>query len=157
MRQVKQLRMLLAVVAAAVTAACANMGRPEGGPRDETPPVYTGSNPAIGQLNVKQQKISVSFDENISLDDPTNKIVVSPAQKTQPAISSNGRNVTVELRDSLLPNTTYIIDFSDAVKDLNEGNVLDGLALDFSTGESIDRCASRAWCSRPATSSLRKE
>ncbi|MDE5917958.1 MAG: Ig-like domain-containing protein [Duncaniella sp.] len=138
MRQVKQLRMLLAVVAAAVTAACANMGRPEGGPRDETPPVYTGSNPAIGQLNVKQQKISVSFDENISLDDPTNKIVVSPAQKTQPAISSNGRNVTVELRDSLLPNTTYIIDFSDAVKDLNEGNVLDGLALDFSTGESID-------------------
>ncbi|MDE6169742.1 MAG: Ig-like domain-containing protein, partial [Duncaniella sp.] len=88
MRQVKQLRMLLAVVAAAVTAACANMGRPEGGPRDETPPVYTGSNPAIGQLNVKQQKISVSFDENISLDDPTNRIVVSAAQRTRPAISS---------------------------------------------------------------------
>lgn len=138
MQSVKQLRMILAVVAAAVMAACANMGRPEGGPRDELPPVYTGSSPAMGQLNVSQNRITVSFDENIALDDPTNKIVVSPAQKTQPAISSNGRRITLELRDTLLPNTTYIVDFSDAVKDLNEGNILDGLALDFSTGDSID-------------------
>ena len=138
MHTVKQLRMLLAVVAAALTVACANMGRPEGGPRDEMPPVYTGSNPRMGQLNVTNNKVTVTFDENIALDDPTNKIVVSPAQKTQPSISSNGRHVTVELRDTFQPNTTYIIDFSDAVKDLNEGNVLDGLAIDFSTGETID-------------------
>ncbi len=138
MHTVKQLRMLLAVAAAALTVACANMGRPEGGPRDELPPVYTASNPKMGQLKVTDNKVNVSFNENIALDDPTNKIVVSPAQKTQPAISSNGKHVTIELRDTLLPNTTYIIDFSDAVKDLNEGNVLDGLAIDFSTGESID-------------------
>lgn len=138
MHSVKQLRMLIAVVAAAVTVACANMGRPEGGPRDETPPRYTHSNPSLGQLNVKGNKVTIVFDENIALDDPTNKIVVSPAQKTQPAISSNGHRVTLELRDTLIPNTTYIIDFADAVKDLNEGNVLDGLALDFSTGETID-------------------
>lgn len=138
MQPIKQLRLLLAMIAVALLAACANMGRPEGGPRDELPPVYVRSNPSIGQLNVKGNKITVEFDENIALDDAMNKIVVSPAQRTTPAISSNGKRVTVELRDTLIPNTTYTIDFADAVKDLNEGNVLDGLALDFATGDTID-------------------
>lgn len=53
-------------------------------------------------------------------------------------VTANGRKVTVEFRDTLLPNTTYTVDFADAIKDLNESNVLDGLALDFATGDSID-------------------
>ena len=138
MRDFRQLHMLLAVIAAAFLVACANMGRPEGGPRDELPPVYVGSNPKMGQLNVTGNRITVEFDENIALDDPQNKIVVSPAQRTTPAISTIGKKIYVELRDTLVPNTTYTIDFSDAVKDLNEGNILDGLALDFATGDSID-------------------
>lgn len=138
MQTIKQLRILLAVVSAAIMVACANMGRPDGGPRDETPPVFVRSNPRPGQLNVSNKRIHVEFDENITLDDAMNKIVVSPAQKTTPAITSNGRGVTIELRDTLLPNTTYTIDFADAVKDLNEGNILDGLAIDFSTGDEID-------------------
>ena len=138
MHSVKQLRLLLVMVAAAVMVACANMGRPEGGPRDELPPVYVRSNPAMGQLNFNGNKITVDFDENIQLDDAMNKIVVSPAQRNTPAISSNGRRVTIELRDTIIPNTTYTIDFADAVKDLNEGNVLDGFAMDFATGDTID-------------------
>lgn len=134
----RNLRLVFALVAAAILAACANIGHPEGGPRDETPPAYVGSSPRIGQLNVKSDRITIDFNENISLDDPSNKIVISPAQRTAPKISSNGRRVTIELRDSLLPNTTYTIDLADAVKDLNEGNVLDGLAIDFSTGSDID-------------------
>ncbi|WP_286140862.1 Ig-like domain-containing protein [Duncaniella freteri] len=132
------MRLLLVMVAAAVMVACANMGRPEGGPRDELPPVYVRSNPAMGQLNFNGNKITVDFDENIQLDDAMNKIVVSPAQRNTPAISSNGRRVTIELRDTIIPNTTYTIDFADAVKDLNEGNVLDGFAMDFATGDTID-------------------
>ena len=66
------------------------------------------------------------------------KVVVSPAQKSIPSITANGRRITVDIRDSLIPNTTYTIDFSDAIRDLNEGNVLDGFAIDFSTGDSID-------------------
>ncbi|MCM1162910.1 MAG: Ig-like domain-containing protein [Muribaculaceae bacterium] len=132
------LRLLPAMVAALVLAACANMGRPEGGPRDETPPRYVRSNPPMGQLNVKGNKIVVEFDENISLDDAMNKIVVSPAQKTTPSISTVGRRLYMELRDTLVPDMTYTVDFSDAIKDLNEGNVLDGLTLDFATGQEID-------------------
>lgn len=136
--RVKSLHMLVVVVVAALLAACANMGRPEGGPKDETPPVYVRSNPRMGQLRVTGSRITVEFDENIALDDAMNKIVVSPAQRTTPAISSNGRRITIELRDSLIPNTTYTVDFADAIKDLNEGNILDGLALDFATGDTID-------------------
>lgn len=132
------MHILLAAVIAAVMAACASIGRPEGGPRDEDPPKYDNSTPRMGQLNVQGNKITVTFDENIQLDDAFNKIVVSPVQKEAPVIRSNARRVTIELRDTLQPNTTYSIDFGDAVKDLNEGNILDGFALDFSTGPEID-------------------
>ncbi len=138
MRSTSTMRFLFVMVIAAFFAACASIGRPEGGPRDETPPVFVRSNPGPGQLNVSDNKITIDFDENIALDDAMNKIVVSPAQHTTPTYSSNARRVTIELRDSLIPNTTYTIDFADAIKDLNESNVLDGFAIDFATGDSID-------------------
>lgn len=121
-----------------VVASCASMGRPQGGARDVTPPAYVRSNPPHGTLNFKGERIEAFFDENIQLDDAFNKVIVSPTQKITPVVRSFGRRVTVELRDTLKPNTTYTIDFADAIQDLNEGNVLDGFALDFSTGDSID-------------------
>lgn len=132
------MRLLLWCVLACLLAACASMGRPEGGARDELPPKFVRSNPAPGARNVDRTRMSVTFDENIQLEDAFNKVVVSPAQKTPPQVSSNGRNLTVDFRDTLRPNTTYTIDFGDAIKDLNEGNVLDGFALDFSTGDALD-------------------
>lgn len=129
---------LFVVAAALLLAACASIGRPEGGPRDMTPPVVVSSTPAPGSVNVSNGRIDIVFDENITLDDPMNKIVVSPPQKKQAQISSNGRRVRINLRDTLRDSTTYTVDLADAVRDLNEGNILDGLAIDFSTGPSID-------------------
>lgn len=129
---------LFVVAAALLLAACASIGRPEGGPRDMTPPVMVSSTPAPGSVNVSNGRIDIVFDENVTLDDPMNKIVVSPPQKKQAQISSNGRRVRITLRDTLRDSTTYTVDLADAVRDLNEGNILDGLAIDFSTGPSID-------------------
>lgn len=129
---------LFVVAAALLLAACASIGRPEGGPRDMTPPVMVSSTPAPGSVNVSNGRIDIVFDENITLDDPMNKIVVSPPQKKQAQISSNGCRVRITLRDTLRDSTTYTVDLADAVRDLNEGNILDGLAIDFSTGPSID-------------------
>lgn len=125
-------------VSVLLLAACASIGRPGGGPRDETPPQFVRSNPMPGALNVSRNKLEVYFDENIQLDDAFNKVIVSPAQTMSPVVRSLGRRVTVELRDTLVPDATYTIDFGDAIKDLNEGNILDGFALDFSTGDTID-------------------
>lgn len=117
---------------------CASMGRPEGGPRDSVPPVFVRSNPAPGSLNVNRDRITIEFDENVQVKDVMDKVVVSPTQKSMPKVSAVGRRVTVELVDSLVPDATYTIDFTDAISDLNEGNPLDGFAFDFATGNTID-------------------
>ncbi len=127
-----------AIALTLIMAACASIGRPEGGPRDELPPVFVSSNPVQGATNVKSNKIEIFFDENLKVEDVANKVVISPAQKAMPSIIANGKKITVELRDTLKENSTYTIDFSDAIRDLNEGNPLDGFALDFSTGATID-------------------
>lgn len=132
------MHLLVVAVIAAIVSACASIGRPEGGPRDTTPPKYVSSRPAPGQLRFEGNKVTVYFDENIQLDDAFNKVVVSPVQEQAPSVSSNGKRLTIELRDTMIPDMTYTIDCADAIKDLNEGNILDGFALDFSTGDSID-------------------
>ena len=126
------------MVMALALYSCANIGRPEGGPRDLIPPVYVNSNPLPNQLNFKGEKVEIEFNEYIQLKDHMKKVVVSPAQKSMPIIRGLGRKVTVELRDTLLPNTTYCIDFADCIQDNNEGNPIDGFAIAFSTGDTID-------------------
>lgn len=132
------LRTLPVIALGAIVGACASIGRPEGGPRDETPPVFVRSNPSPGAVGVDRTTFELFFDENVQLEDAFNKVVISPVQIQAPTVSANGRRVSVELRDTLVPGVTYTIDFGDAIKDLNEGNILDGFAIDFSTGESID-------------------
>ena len=118
--------------------SCANIGNPSGGPIDKTPPIFMRSNPTPNAVNVKDRKIEIFFDEIVSLKDPSTKIIVSPAQTEMPRMSALGRKVTVELVDSLLPNTTYTIDFSNSIQDNNEGNAIDNFAFAFSTGSVID-------------------
>ena len=118
--------------------SCANIGNPSGGPIDKTPPICMRSNPTPNAVNVKDRKIEIFFDEIVTLKDPSTKIIVSPAQTEMPRMSALGRKVTVELVDSLLPNTTYTIDFSNSIQDNNEGNAIDNFAFAFSTGSVID-------------------
>lgn len=135
------LKAVAAAAAVVVFAACASMGRPDGGAKDELPPVFVRSNPMPGALEFKGSRVEVFFDENVKLDDAQNKVVVSPIPLQQPSVSANGRKVVVEFRDTLEPNTTYTIDFSDAIRDLNEGNILESYATDFSTGTTRDTLA----------------
>lgn len=132
------MRWLVAAVAASLLAACASMGRPQGGPRDVDPPVFVNSTPAPGEVNVSRSKISILFDENVQVTDPMSKVVISPAQRTTPLVMAAGRRIDVELRDSMKSNTTYTVEFSDAISDLNEGNPIDGFSFAFSTGPHID-------------------
>lgn len=131
------LRLLLPAALLAL-GACANMGRPEGGARDEVPPKMVRAVPVPGSVNFTGNRLNIYFDENIQLEDAFNKVVVSPAQKTPPSVTANGRHLSVTFRDTLRDSTTYTVDFADAIKDLNEGNILDGFAVDFSTGPTID-------------------
>ena len=128
----------LPLLAALAVVSCAKMGQPDGGWYDETPPVIVRTTPQDQGVNVKSKKISIYFDEYIKVDNPTEKVVISPPQLEQAEILASGRKIVVELKDSLKPNTTYTVDFSDAITDNNEGNPLGNYTYTFSTGDHID-------------------
>ena len=126
---------------AALLYSCASIGHIEGGPYDETPPVFVRSTPAPGALNYnneRRKRVTIEFDEFIKMENAGEKVVISPPQIQQPEVKTNGKRVIVNLQDSLKPNTTYTIDFSDAIQDNNEGNPLYDFAFTFSTGDKLD-------------------
>lgn len=120
------------------TIGCANIVPPSGGPRDSLAPVPVSASPRDSATMVKEQKITITFDEFVELKEPTQKVLISPFPVKDPAIEYKLRTVIVRLKDSLLPNTTYNINFGDAIVDLNEGNILKNFQYSFSTGAFID-------------------
>ena len=131
-------KLLYFFVASVIVVACANIGTPDGGEYDITPPRILHTSPAMGSLNVKSNKIVLQFDENVKLDNPMEKVVISPPQINQPTIEANGKKISVTLNDSLKQGVTYTIDFADAIADNNEGNEIRDYAFTFSTGEVVD-------------------
>ncbi len=130
--------LLLCLLALVLTAACASIGNPDGGRFDETPPRVVGSSPADGAVNVSKRKVQILFDEYIKLEKASEKVVISPPQIEPANVRADGKRVKVDFYDSLRANTTYTIDFSDAIEDNNEGNPMGQYTFSFSTGDVID-------------------
>lgn len=130
--------LLLCLLALLLTAACASIGNPDGGRFDETPPRVVGSSPADGAVNVSKRKMQILFDEYIKLEKASEKVVISPPQIEPANVRADGKRVKVDFYDSLRANTTYTIDFSDAIEDNNEGNPMGQYTFSFSTGDVID-------------------
>ena len=114
------------------------MGAPDGGWYDETPPRVIASSPADRGTDVTQNRVTIYFDEYIKMENAQEKVVVSPPQMETPDIKTLGKRIMIQLKDSLKPNTTYTIDFSDAIVDNNEGNPMGNYTFSFSTGDHID-------------------
>ena len=129
---------LLAFGCLLLAVGCARMGSPDGGWYDDDPPVVLGSTPADKATGVKTKKINIYFDEYIKLADATQNVIVSPPQLEMPEIQAKGKKIVVELKDTLKPDMTYTIDFSDAISDNNEDNPLGNYTFTFSTGQQTD-------------------
>ena len=119
-------------------SGCARMGSPDGGWYDEDPPRILYSTPADRATNVSDKKISIYFDEYIKLKDPSQSVIISPPQLEMPEIKAAGKKIVIELADTLKPDMTYTVDFSNAITDNNEDNPLGNYTYSFSTGEHID-------------------
>lgn len=117
---------------------CAQIGAPTGGPRDSLAPVLQKASPEMGKLNFSGNRITLTFDEYVEVADLQQQFLMSPTPKTNPTVSGNLRTISIKLRDSLLPNTTYTLQFGNAIKDINEGNILTDFTYVFSTGDYID-------------------
>ena len=118
--------------------ACASTGTPDGGPYDETPPKFVRATPEPNATNNKRKKIAIEFDEFIKIENAAEKVIISPPQTEMPEVKASGKRVLVEFFDTLRDNTTYTIDFGDAIVDNNEGNPMGNFSYAFSTGEIID-------------------
>lgn len=121
--------------------SCASIGTPSGGDYDFDPPKVVKATPGFNSLNVDSKKIEIIFDELVQIDKPQEKIIVTPPQRILPKIYAVNKKVYVELRDTLIANTTYTVDFTDAIIDNNEKNALENFSLSFSTGDQIDTLA----------------
>ena len=132
---------IISLLPALAFVACASIGTPDGGPYDEEPPVLLKSVPALYATGVTVPKVTLEFDENVKLEKAFENVVVSPPQLQMPEIKYSGKKVMVELFDTLKPNTTYSIDFGNAIVDNNEGNPYENFAYVFSTGEGVDTLA----------------
>ncbi|MBQ8938375.1 MAG: Ig-like domain-containing protein, partial [Bacteroidaceae bacterium] len=126
---------LLSIV---LVSACASLGTPDGGPYDETPPRVVQAQPENQATNVNRKKISILFDEYIKIENASEKVIVSPPQTEMANVRADGKRIKIELFDTLRPNTTYTIDFADAIVDNNESNPMGNFTYSFSTGSEID-------------------
>ncbi len=121
-----------------MTTGCAQIGIPTGGVKDTLAPKLIKATPIDGSRNVTTNKITLEFDEYIDVTDLQQNLLISPLQNRNPSIVAGPRSITLKFRDTLLPNTTYNINFGNAVRDINENNVLKNLNYVFSTGSSLD-------------------
>ena len=129
---------IILLLSLVLITSCARMGQPDGGWYDEQPPKVIGASPADKGVNVKSQKVVIRFDEFVKIDNATENVIVSPPQLETPEIAAKGKSIEVKLLDSLKANTTYTVDFSDAISDNNENNPLGNYTYTFSTGAEID-------------------
>ncbi|OJW17399.1 Ig-like domain-containing domain [Mucilaginibacter sp. 44-25] len=117
---------------------CAAVQRPQGGPRDLTPPKLLKATPPNMTRKFNAKEIRLEFDEFFKLTNQYQEITISPAQEKQPEYSISGKALQIKFKDSLQKNTTYVINFGKAIQDVNESNVLKNFTYVFSTGEHID-------------------
>jgi uncharacterized protein (DUF2141 family) len=145
MRILKKRNKLLIVVRIQITLfsflllyACASPGTPSGGDYDSTPPKFVKGIPAPNSVRFDKNKIELLFDEYLSIEKPAEKVIITPPQEKMPVIRALGKKITVELKDSLMANTTYTFDFTDGIVDNNEKNAIEGFTFAFSTGDVVD-------------------
>ncbi|WP_439128999.1 Ig-like domain-containing protein [Polaribacter sp.] len=121
--------------------SCAKTGRPDGGPKDEDPPLFVTSKPPYKTINFKSDEVELVFNEFVKLKDLNKQLVVSPPLKNPLLVAPQGtasKFLKIEILDTLAPNTTYIFNFGNAIEDNNESNKLEAFKYVFSTGTYID-------------------
>jgi len=126
-----------------ITIGCAKRGTITGGDKDTIAPVLNSSFPKNFSTNFNGNEIKLVFDEYVKLKNANKQLVISPPMKNQPVIlpSNASKTLTIKIKDTLLPNTTYSFNFGQSIEDNNEGNPYSQFKYVFSTGTYIDSLA----------------
>ena len=136
--RITKLNILLIISVLLIIGGCANISSPTGGPKDTIPPELMEEVPKKGTLNFEGNKIRVYFDEFVKLKDLNKQFISSPPLNKPPKATLKGKSVEFRFDDTLLENTTYNLNFGNAIVDVNEGNAFVNYYFAFSTGDYID-------------------
>jgi len=117
---------------------CANIVPPSGGPRDSIPPYAVYAKPKDSSTNIAPKEILISFNEYITTNALQEQLIVSPSIKNNPLVDQRLNMLRIRLSDSLNANTTYSLQFGNALRDVNESNIVQNYTYVFSTGDRID-------------------
>jgi hypothetical protein len=117
---------------------CASIGSPLGGSKDSLPPVLVKALPENFTPNFKAKTITLNFDEYVEVANVFEKLIINPPLEKFPLVDRKLRTVTIRIKDTLEPNTTYSWRFDDVIKDVNEGNPFGNYTYVFSTGPTFD-------------------
>ena len=117
---------------------CAQVVPLTGGDKDETPPKELKSTPENKSINFAAKTITIEFDEFIRLQNLQQQLIVSPVMEKQPEVSVKGKKLIIKLIEELTPNTTYSINFGNAIIDITENNPIPNYKYVFSTGDYLD-------------------
>ena len=120
------------------STSCANIGNPIGGDKDTIPPVVVETEPEMNSTLYDGNTVSLTFDEFIIPEKLSEVLIVSPPLPKRPRIKTKSKTLIVELGENLKENTTYSLDYKDAIVDNNEKNPLEDFRFAFSTGETFD-------------------
>lgn len=131
--------------------SCASQTTPNGGPKDETPPVLLKSNPTQNEKNFKGKIIELTFDELVKLNNPNDEIIITPSPGKGTHYLAKNNKITIEPQNPWKDSTTFSINFRSAVQDVNEGNPTEDLRLAFSTGTYIDSLILSGSITQPLT------
>jgi len=120
--------------------SCAKRGSITGGLKDTLAPVLSSSSPKNFNTNFKGDQIVLNFDEYVKLKNLNKQLVISPPMKHEPLITPTNvsKVLTIKIKDTLEPNTTYSFNFGQSITDNNEGNAMNQFKYIFSTGPYID-------------------
>ncbi len=121
-----------------IGSGCAQVGMPLGGPKDTIPPVLVNATPPNQSIHFTGNRIVLTFDEYVHLQDVQKSLNISPVPKIIPNITSKLKTVSIKIRDTLQPNTTYSFQFGNSIQDIDENNPLHNFTYVFSTGSFID-------------------
>ncbi len=127
-----------AIAAGWTTYGCAGIGQPTGGPKDTLAPVLLKAVPENFTKSFQSNTVVFNFDEYVDIDDVNNKLLVNPPLDRFPQVDRKLRTVTMKIKDTLSPNTTYSFRFDGIIKDVNEANPLGDFTYVLSTGTYFD-------------------
>lgn len=119
-------------------SACATVTTPTGGPKDELPPKLISSTPSNNQVRFDGKNIELTFSEYVKLNNPKEEIIIIPSSGKKTEIVAKNNRVLIKPELDWKENTTYTINFREAVQDITESNEALDLKLAFSTGNYLD-------------------